>query len=271
MKKDVLFSFLRTFLTAVGAFFVGKIVFATTVTTDVWEGWAGGGLALVSTIWGIRDKSATLDSIQSGLRSFVIALGGILIAMGKLSANTLVSILGVITPIVAFLYSTLSKQKTAQIATGKISATTIGRTMSRNAAIIIFIIVLGFSTNVHAQTFFKPLPKPGARVSLKTGATSAAIQNSIRPLAGVTASLFGDGTTLAGGIGVGLQHNVFDALSQTWVTQYSVSGLVFVDNKAAVITGLVFGVANGLIQIGPGYNAQTKQFVILTGFGIKFN
>lgn len=268
MSKDVVLSFARTFLTALGAFFLGKTIFGSSVTADVWQGWLGGGIALASTIWGIADKSATLDAIQSGLRSFVITLGGILIALGKLKADTLIAILGVITPVVAFVYSTLSKVKTSQIATGKIMATSIGKTFKK-AAIIIFILSFGFAS--HAQSLFKPLAKPSQKLSLNSRIANPNIQNSIRPLAGVTASLFSDGTQLAGGIGVGLQHNVFDQLSQTWITQYSVSALVFVDTKASAIGGLVLGVANGLIQIGPGYNFATKQFVILTGFGIKFN
>lgn len=135
----------------------------------------------------------------------------------------------------------------------------------------ILLVLLIAANTVFSQSMFKPLPKPSEKLSLKAGIANPNIQNSIRPLAGVTASYFSDGTQLAGGIGVGLQHNVYDQLSQTWTTQWSISGLVFIDTKASAIGGLVFGVANGLIQIGPGYNFATKQFVVLTGFGIKFN
>lgn len=142
-----------------------------------------------------------------------------------------------------------------------------GKTIKSVAVILIF---LSLASCVHSQSMFKPLAKPSGKVGV-AGVANPNIQNSIRPLAGVTASYFSDGTQLAGGIGVGFQHNVFDVPSQTWTTQYSISGLVFVDTKASAIGGLVLGVANGLIQIGPGFNFGTKQFVILTGFGIKFN
>lgn len=131
MSKDVIFSFIRTALTAIGAFLVGKTVLGTTVTGDVWQGWVGGAIALASTVWGVLDKSATIDAIQSGIRSFVVALGGILIAMGKLKSETLASILGVITPIIAFIYSILSKQKTSQIASGELTALPNGKTAGK--------------------------------------------------------------------------------------------------------------------------------------------
>lgn len=131
MSKDVIFSFIRTALTAIGAFLIGKTIFDTSVTSDVWQGWVGGAIALASTIWGIADKSSTLDGIQSGLRSFVVALGGILIAMGKLKADTLTSILGVLTPIIAFIYSILSKQKTSKIAAGELAALPNGKTVDK--------------------------------------------------------------------------------------------------------------------------------------------
>lgn len=147
-----------------------------------------------------------------------------------------------------------------------------GKTIKTSIAkFVILFLSIGFAANLHAQSFFKPLPKPGTKISLKSGSTLTTVQNSIRPLAGVTASLFGDGTQLAAGVGISWQHLTFDTPSQTWTTQYSISGLMFLDTKAAIITGLVFGVANGLIQIGPGINWQTKQLVILTGVGLKFN
>lgn len=134
--------------------------------------------------------------------------------------------------------------------------------------ILIFALVI--SNALFAQSFFKPLAKPGTKISLKTGSTLVTVQNSFRPIVGVTASI-SDGTNLAGGIGASFQHNIWDTPSQTWITQYSVSALVFLDTRAAVVGGLVLGLANGLIQIGPGWDFTTKKFTLLTGVGIKFN
>lgn len=139
--------------------------------------------------------------------------------------------------------------------------------------LFISLFALCFSFAASAQSFFKPIPLPtqGQKNLLKAGsATAPLIQNSIRPLVGVTASI-SDGTALAGGVGAGFQHNQYDEASQKWVTQYSISGLVFLDSKASVVGGLVLGFAGGLLQVGPGYDFTSKRFVLLTGIGINFN
>lgn len=117
-----------------------------------------------------------------------------------------------------------------------------------------------------AQGFFKPLPKPMA--STKVGvAANPNIQNNFRPLIGVTA-IFSDGSSLAGGVGAGFMHDKFDDASQTWITQYSISGLAFLDTKAGITGAVVFGFLN-LFSVGGGYNFTTKNFNFLTGISIK--
>lgn len=137
----------------------------------------------------------------------------------------------------------------------------------------IIILLLVIASGCKAQSFFKPLPKPGytsGKFSL-AGNPADSVMNSIRPLVGVSATILNDGTALAGGLGLGFQHNKWNQLSQTWVTQYSVSALLFIDSKGEAIPSVLLGFANGLLQIGPGYNLGTKQFTLLTGVGIKFN
>lgn len=128
------------------------------------------------------------------------------------------------------------------------------------------LTVISFSCT--AQSFFKPLPRPSHSVG-KFGLAADSISNSFRPLIGVSATIMSDGSTLAGGFGAGFNHAKFDYASQSWITQYSISGLVFLDSKTSVTGGILFGLANGIFQIGPGYNFTTKQFAVLTGIGIK--
>lgn len=128
-----------------------------------------------------------------------------------------------------------------------------------------------FSLSVSAQ-FFKPIPKPGSTLIGSATAANPLIQNNIRPVFGVTASV-SDGATLAGGLGVGWQHNQWDAPSQAWVTQYSVSALAFLGSngsQADFIGGLAFGFLN-FISIGPGYDFTSKKFALLTGVQVHFN
>ncbi len=131
--------------------------------------------------------------------------------------------------------------------------------------LLLVFILAAFSISANAQSFFKPLPLPG---NAKVSATAnPAIQNSFRPIIGVTASIT-DGTQLAGGVGISYQHNKFDDQSQAWITQYSVSGLAFLDTQGSVLAGLGFGFLN-LFNVGPLYNFGTKKFGIMTGITIK--
>lgn len=272
MNKDVFLSLLRTVLTAGGAWMVGHNILTTTIDTSLWQEIVGAIILVGSTIWGVIDKTTTIEAIQSAIRSILAVGGGILVAAGKISGDKLEAIGGMIIPILTFIYSYSSKKKNEMIADGKLAAikNPIGDKVSMKKTASIIIVVL-ISQSLFSQSLFKPIPKPKQNVSIKAGATNPLVQNSVRPLAGVTASLFGDGTALAGGAGAGFQHNVWDAPSEKWVTQYSISGLLFLDTKAAVVGGLLFGVAGGIIQVGPGYDFNAKRFVLLTGFGIPFN
>lgn len=143
--------------------------------------------------------------------------------------------------------------------------------------VLSFVLLLALACSANAQGFFKPLAKPThqwARFSDSAVAVAATpiIQNHFRPVASVTASI-SDGTQLAGGFGIGFQHNKFDAASQAWVTQYSISAIGFLGSngvKATGTAGLVFGFLN-FISIGPGYDFTTKKLVFLTGVQLHFN
>lgn len=141
---------------------------------------------------------------------------------------------------------------------------------------VLFLGLLIVTTiSINAQSFFKPLPKLNESINGKMGVSSGSVLNSIRPVADITATV-SNGAQLAGGIGIGFQHNQWDASSQTWITEYSISGLIFLGtngNKITTTTGLVVGIpgTNGIIQLGYGYDFTGKQPVLLTGVGIKFN
>lgn len=126
MNKQVLLSLLRTVLTAFGAFLIGKNIFGNPVDDVLWQSIVGGILAAISIVWGFVDKSNTLDALQSGLRSIIVVFGGLLVASGKITDKVLESISGIVAAVIPFLYSILSKQKTDQIAEGKLKAVTDG-------------------------------------------------------------------------------------------------------------------------------------------------
>lgn len=142
--------------------------------------------------------------------------------------------------------------------------------------ILSLLVAFSFSSQAQVSSIFKPLPKPRSFVSFN-GATLASdsISNSIRPIVNVTASV-SNGASLAGGVGIGFQHNKWDVASQSWLTVYSVSAVGFLGTNGSKITGtgaVIFGIpgTNGLIGIGPGYDFTNGVWVLMTGVQIKFN
>lgn len=140
---------------------------------------------------------------------------------------------------------------------------------SKNALSLLFIMALSYSCNAQ---FFKPLPKPAMLAQGKFGLAADSIQAGFRPVVGVTAIL-SSGATLAGGVGVGWQSNKWDVASQTWVNQYSISGIAFLGSNgssATVSAGLVFGFLN-FMSLGPVYDFTSKKFGLATGVQLHFN
>lgn len=124
MSKEIWWSLLRTVLTALGAFLIGKNIWGQPIDNELWQSIIGVIMAVGSIIWGFFDKSNTLEAVQSALRSVFVVVGGLLIASGKVSAGTLESISGVILAVLPFVYRLLSKQKTDMIAAGTLKPET---------------------------------------------------------------------------------------------------------------------------------------------------
>lgn len=139
--------------------------------------------------------------------------------------------------------------------------------------LIILVFAVAFSTVCSAQ-FFLPLHKPTLNAS-KFGLSLDSIVKSIRPVAVISATA-SSGAQLAGGAGFGYQSNKWDATSQSYITQYSVSiiGLLGTNgNKITGTGGLVIGVpgTNGMLGVGGGRDFTQSQWVFITGVQIKFN
>lgn len=120
MNKETIFSVVRTLLSAFGSFLIGKNIAGTTVDMVVWEMWVGGFMGAISLAWSIFDKTATIEMFQSGIRNFLILIGGFLVGWGKLAQGTWDAVMGIIVIILPFIYSRLSKQKSIDIAVGKL-------------------------------------------------------------------------------------------------------------------------------------------------------
>ncbi len=123
-NKDLWLSLFRTALTAFGSFLFGKNILGASIDSVLWQEIVGIIIAVGSTVWGILDKSATVDGIQSAVRSVAVFIGGLLVASGKLSSGALDSWMGFITTLVTVILSATSRSKAQQLAKGEIKIST---------------------------------------------------------------------------------------------------------------------------------------------------
>jgi len=127
MQKETVFSILRTALTLVGSYIIGHNVFGHQVNSSTWQIIAGAIITATGTLWGIFDKTAGIEAIQSGVRSVIVSIGGLLTAAGVLTGETLDAILGLVAAVIPALQSHLSKVKVQQIASGSLQVTDAGK------------------------------------------------------------------------------------------------------------------------------------------------
>ena len=131
MNKDTLLSILRAVLTFAGTLLIGKNIFGHAVDSNNYEIVAGAIITVASTIWGIVDKSAGIEQIQSAVRSVIISIGGIFVSSGLIKGDTLNSFLGLATAIIPVIQSYTSKVKVQQMVSGQVAATATGKVVTQ--------------------------------------------------------------------------------------------------------------------------------------------
>jgi hypothetical protein len=110
----------RGLLSVIGAYLLGKNLFGIKVDDQLWQEFAGAIMALVALIWGILDKTATIEMVQSGIRIVLSFAGGIFVSKGVFTSDIWITIMGVVSAILPIVYSHLSKLKTKNLVTGKL-------------------------------------------------------------------------------------------------------------------------------------------------------
>jgi len=140
---------------------------------------------------------------------------------------------------------------------------------------IICTLLLSFLFYAGFSQVFMPLSQPGHYDQGKYGLSIDSIVKSIRPVVVITANV-SDGAQLAGGAGFGYQSNKWNAASQSYITQFSISAVGLLGTNGAKLTGtggIIVGIpgTNGMIGIGGGYDFTQKQSVLIMGAQIKFN
>ena len=122
MNKETIFSLLRTALTLIGSYLIGKNLLGNTIDNSIIEILVGAGMSLASVVWGIISKDLVIEQIQSFIRSAVVGIGGLLVASGKIEAGKIESLSGFLLAVSTFIYSLLSRKKSQNIVSGKIES-----------------------------------------------------------------------------------------------------------------------------------------------------
>jgi len=120
MNKDSILSLVRQAAVAFGAFLIGKKLFGQTVDDGYLGLIAGIVVAVVGFVWGILDKSSTVEAVQAFVRQLFSFGGGLLVSAGKLTNETLEIVVGFAVPVGTWIFKLLDNRKTAQLASGKL-------------------------------------------------------------------------------------------------------------------------------------------------------
>jgi hypothetical protein len=121
MTKETVFTLIRTLLTSVGVFLIGKNFLGSPIDQSIWQMLVGVIMSGVSVVWGIMDKTIGLEMLQSFIRSVIVGLGGLLVAKGSMTPEKLESILGIVLAFLPLVYSILSRKKSDAIMEGSIA------------------------------------------------------------------------------------------------------------------------------------------------------
>jgi len=121
MNKETVFTLIRTLLTSVGVFLIGKNFMGSSIDQSIWQMLVGIIMAGVSVVWGILDKTVGLEMLQSFIRSLIVGLGGLLVARGTMTPEKVESILGIALAVLPLVYSILSRKKSDAIVEGSIA------------------------------------------------------------------------------------------------------------------------------------------------------
>lgn len=122
MKKEQIFSLLRTLLTLAGAYLFGKNFFGLELDSSLWQEIVGIGLGIIAVAWSIFDKTIQNDIWQGAVRHIITFASGILVAKGIISAETVQVIIAAFAGVFPWLLANLSGAKNAAIKSGELNA-----------------------------------------------------------------------------------------------------------------------------------------------------
>lgn len=109
-------TFIRMALAAAASFIIGKTFWGTPITSQLGDTIIASVMETIAIVWSLRDHTATIEKIQSAVRNFFTLAFGFLVSRGIISAEQSVMIIGAVGALATYLYSSLSKLKSTQLA-----------------------------------------------------------------------------------------------------------------------------------------------------------
>lgn len=113
-------SAIRTLLTLLGSYFIGKAFFGLSIDTPLWQGIVGIVMAAIGVVWSLIDKSLSAEMWQGLVRHVITFASGIFIAKGIFTQEIWQAILAVLVGIAPWLQSMQSMRLNDKIKTGKV-------------------------------------------------------------------------------------------------------------------------------------------------------
>ncbi len=107
-------------LAALASFIIGHTFWGTPITSELGDTIIASVLEVISVVWSLRAHTATIEKIQSAVRNFFTLVMGFLVGKGLVTAEQSLTIIGAAGAFFVWLYSKLSKQKSTDLATGKL-------------------------------------------------------------------------------------------------------------------------------------------------------
>lgn len=120
MTRQTLETITRSILMSLGTFIIGKNLLGSEVTPDLYEMVVGSVMSGMAILWGVLDKNLSIEMLQSFIRSLFVGFGGLLVAKGNLSAESLESYLGIAMAILTIVYSISSRNKNKLLVNGDV-------------------------------------------------------------------------------------------------------------------------------------------------------
>lgn len=265
----------RTLLVAIGSYLVGHNVLGIAIDSSNWQIIAGTIMTIGGAGWGIVEKTATIESVESAVRSAIVAGSGVLVAAGKLSENTAIQITGLITAVMPLIQSALSKAKAKQVAQKVIAPSAVTGKMVTMPKLAVLIGLLLIGSVASAQSIFKPLPLAVKTEPSNTRTYALTFSNPPASAVGTWQGLRLSGPdvmaalpdfTLYTGVGVDYEWDKADSAGK-WYTNSSVGLRVYgganlsAPNSVQTVGALGIRVTffNHLLAVGLLYNLTTKK------------